>query len=75
MNRKIKKITCAISVITDEQWDYEDVKDNLLGILLSFKNEIQYKNWNKILRKEFEENDIDFIFKFRLKNNKDDNHG
>ncbi|WP_339047298.1 hypothetical protein [Spiroplasma endosymbiont of Colias croceus] len=73
MNRKVKKIICSTSVITDEQWNYEEVKDNLLGILLSFKNEIQYKNWNKIVKKEFEENDIDFIFKFRLeKNDKND---
>lgn len=74
MNRKIKKIICCTSVITDEQWNYEEeVKNNLLSILLSFKNEIQYKNWNKIVKKEFEENDIDFIFKFRLeKNNKND---
>lgn len=73
MNRKVKKIICATSVITDEQWNYEEVKNNLLSILLSFKNEIQYKNWNKIVKKEFEENDIDFIFKFRLeKNDKND---
>mgnify|MGYP001779903726 CR=1 FL=1 len=73
MNRKIKKIICCTSVITDEQWNYEEVKNNLLSILLSFKNEIKYKNWNKIVKKEFEENDIDFIFKFRLeKNDKND---
>lgn len=67
MNRKVKTIN-AYTLKIEEKYIDKDVF-YVSGLFRSITDE----HWNKILKKAFQENDIDLIIQFRLekKNNND----